>query len=116
MISTWILVLTPCVVAPSQAIGQARRAELRPITVARQDWDANFSPTTEGIRVNHRSAARILAIHTVVGTGAGLLIGLALSGASVGDDRTAVVLTWTAVGAAAGLLSGIASWLLGRDQ
>ena len=60
------------------------------------------------------SATRTIAIHTVVGTGAGLLVGLAVSGASVSDHRTTVVLTWTALGAAAGAASGVVSWLVGR--
>jgi len=63
-----------------------------------------------------RSAARIIAVHTAVGTGAGLLIGLLLSGASVGDDQATVVLTWTALGAAAGVVSGVVNWLMGREQ
>jgi hypothetical protein len=61
-----------------------------------------------------RSAAGIIATHALVGTGAGLAIGLALSGASVGDDRTTVVVTWTALGAAAGIVSGVVTWLVGR--
>jgi hypothetical protein len=63
-----------------------------------------------------RSAASIIAVHGVVGTGAGLLIGLVLSGTSVGDDRAAVVVTWTALGAAAGVVSGVVTWLVGRRQ
>jgi hypothetical protein len=66
-------------------------------------------------RADH-SGGRIIAIHAVVGTGAGLLIGLVLSGASVGDDQTSVVLTWTALGAAAGVVSGVVTWLVGRRQ
>lgn len=67
-------------------------------------------------RRDDRSAARIITTHTAVGTGAGLLLGLVLSGASVGDDRTTVVLTWTGLGAAAGVLSGVATWLVGRGR
>ena len=62
----------------------------------------------------NRSAARIIGAHTVVGAGAGLLIGLVLSGASISDERSTVVVTWTAVGAAAGLVSGVVTWLTGR--
>jgi hypothetical protein len=43
-------------------------------------------------------------------------MGLVLSGASVDDDRTSVVLTWTALGAAAGVVSGVVTWLAGRRQ
>ena len=60
------------------------------------------------------SAARTIALHGAVGAGTGLLIGYLLSNASVGDDRGTVILTWTALGAAAGVVSGVVTWLLGR--
>ena len=61
------------------------------------------------------SAFKTIVIHTVVGTGAGLLIGALLSSASVSDDRTEVILTWTALGAAAGLVSGVVTTRLRRQ-
>jgi hypothetical protein len=79
--------------------------------------DARPSPASTGSvyqERDNRSAARIITTHTLVGTAAGLLLGLVLSGASVGDDHTTVVLTWTGLGAAAGGLSGVITWLLGR--
>jgi uncharacterized YccA/Bax inhibitor family protein len=74
--------------------------------------DSSSVRPTEG----KRSAARSLTIHGVVGTATGLLLGLVLSSASLSGDETAVVLTWTAVGAAAGVLSGIVTWLLERRE
>jgi hypothetical protein len=59
-----------------------------------------------------RSAAKTIALHGAVGTGAGLLIGLVLSSASTSDDETSVVVTWTALGAAAGVVSGVITWLV----
>jgi hypothetical protein len=44
------------------------------------------------------------------------LIGLVLSGASTDDDRTSVVLTWTALGAASGVVGGLVTWLVGRGS
>ena len=61
------------------------------------------------------SAVKHIALHTAVGTGAGLLIGLLVSSSSM-DDQTSTVLTWTALGAGAGLLSGVITWLVGRPQ
>jgi hypothetical protein len=60
-----------------------------------------------------RSAVRTIAIHTAVGTGAGLLLGLLLSSASTGGDQAAVILTWAGLGAAAGAVSGVVTWLAG---
>lgn len=92
------------------------------VVVAGQAWSARsrtFLPTVSGSAYESRadhSGAKTIAIHTVVGTGAGLVVGLVLSGASVGDDDTSVVLTWTGLGAAAGVVSGVATWLLSRRQ
>jgi hypothetical protein len=63
-----------------------------------------------------RSTARTIATHTAVGAGAGLLIGLVLSGASTTDDEVTVVVTWTTLGAAAGACSGVVMWLMGRRE
>jgi hypothetical protein len=60
------------------------------------------------------SAGRTIALHGAVGAGAGLIIGLVLSGSDVGDDNTDVILTWTALGAAAGVVSGVVTWLVTR--
>lgn len=56
--------------------------------------------------------ARVIATHGAVGTGAGLLVGLLLSGAAIADDRSTVVLTWTALGAAAGVAGGVIVWVI----
>jgi hypothetical protein len=110
------------VITPSQLVAQAQLGGQPPLSVvvAEQTWSApfqawqpNVSDSVHESRAD-RSAARTIAIHTVVGTGAGLLLGLVLSGASAGDDQTSVVLTWTALGAAAGVVSGIVTWLVGR--
>ena len=105
---------------PSQAVGQVLRVEpaLATSVVPAPDpsiesarmWPA--VPASVAQSDGKRSTPGILAIHTGVGTGAGLLIGFALSGASVRDDRASVVLTWTALGAAAGLISGVVTWLV----
>jgi len=122
--ASWLVGLALLVITPSQVVAQAQRAEPPPpsVVVAGQAWSApsrtwlsNVSGPEYPSRAD-RSAARIIAIHGVVGTGAGLLIGLVLSGASVGDDQTSVVLTWTALGAAAGVVSGVFTWLVGRRQ
>lgn len=63
-----------------------------------------------------RSAARTIATHTVVGAGAGLLIGLILSGTSQSNDQLTVIVTWTALGAGAGAVSGVVTWLAGRAR
>jgi len=62
------------------------------------------------------SPGRIILTHAIVGTGAGLLIGLSLTGASLGDDDTSVVITWTALGLTAGLASGALTWLMRRGK
>lgn len=108
------------VIAPSQVVAQAQLGGQPPLSVvvAEQAWSAPFQTWQPNIpdlilapRAD-RSAAKTIATHTVVGTGAGLLVGLLLSGASAGDDQTSAVLTWTALGAAAGLVSGIVTWLV----
>jgi hypothetical protein len=111
-------------IVPSQVAAQIRQAgpRLSAEVVAGQAWSTPsrtwlsiVSGPVYQPRADH-SGGRIIAIHAVVGTGAGLLIGLVLSGASVGDDQTSVVLTWTALGAAAGVVSGVVTWLVGRRQ
>ena len=61
------------------------------------------------------TAFKTIATHTAVGAGAGLVIGLVLSGSSM-DDESSVVLTWTAIGAAAGIVSGLVTWLVARNR
>lgn len=120
--ASWLVGLPLLVITPSQVVAQALRAGPPPasVVVAGQAWSApspTWLPAGSGpVYQSHadRSAARIIAIHGAVGTGAGLLIGLVLSGASVGDDQTSVVVTWTALGAAAGVVSGVVTWLVGR--
>lgn len=123
-VASWVVALALQVMTPSRVVAQARGAAPPPasVVVAGQAWSAPsraWLPTGSGSVYQSRadrSAARIIAIHGVVGTGAGLLMGLVLSGASVDDDRTSVVLTWTALGAAAGVVSGVVTWLAGRRQ
>lgn len=111
-------------IAPARAVGQA---PLKPVALTSSvhlmaAWTVGLesSPplvtTFESQSRNDRSAARTIAVSTLVGTGAGLLIGLVLSGASVGDEQGSVILIWTGVGAAAGVVGGVATWLLGRDR
>jgi hypothetical protein len=69
-------------------------------------WASNPDPQEKG------SAIGTLATHTAVGAGAGLLIGLLLSGTSRTDDNPSIVVTWTALGAAAGVVSGGIRWLM----
>jgi len=59
----------------------------------------------------NRSATRTILTAALVGAGAGLLVGLLVSGADLGDDHTAVVLTWTAAGLTAGVIGGVITWL-----
>jgi hypothetical protein len=63
-----------------------------------------------------RSGKRTIVTHALVGTGAGLLTGLVLSGTNVSDDDTSVVLVWTSVGLVAGVTSGVVTWLLERGR
>jgi hypothetical protein len=120
--TSWPAGLVLLVLTPSQVVAQAQRGGPPPATVlvAEQAWSApswTWQPTVSDSVYQSRadrSAARTIATHAVVGTGAGLLIGLVLSGASAGGDRTSVVLTWTALGAAAGVVSGVVTWLVGR--
>jgi hypothetical protein len=112
-------------IAPARATAQA--PEIRPTHASPVDpapaWGESFlaplpsiprilphgpqSPSQSG-----PSATRVIVTHAAVGTGAGLLIGLALSGADVSDDRTSVVVTWTALGLTAGLVAGVIAWLV----
>ena len=122
--ASWVVGLALQVITPSQVVAQAQGAGPPPpsVVVAEQAWSApsrTWLPTISGPVYQSRadrSAPRIIAIHGVVGTGAGLLIGLVLSGAGVGDDQTSVVLTWTALGATAGVVSGIVTWLVGDHR
>jgi len=112
------------VITPSQVVVQAQRAGPPPgsVVVAVPAWSALSRPWLPTISSpayqsrTDRSAASNIAIHGAVGTGAGLLIGLVLSGAGVGDDQTSVVLTWTALGATAGVVSGVVTWLVGDHR
>ena len=97
-----VRLLAALVLAPSAAVAQLPLAAPTPNVAF--STPAYQSPP-------RRSAAGTIALHTAVGTGAGLLTGLLLSGASTNDDRTTVIVTWTALGAAAGLVSGIVTWL-----
>jgi hypothetical protein len=63
-----------------------------------------------------RSGKRTIVTHALVGTGAGLLTGLVLSGTNVSDDDASVVLVWTSVGLVAGVTSGVVTWLLERGN
>ncbi|HET9949049.1 MAG TPA: hypothetical protein VFQ22_09020 [Longimicrobiales bacterium] len=58
------------------------------------------------------SATRTITTHALVGTGTGLLIGWALSGANVSGDDGSLVLIWGSIGLGSGLLSGVITWLL----
>jgi hypothetical protein len=109
-------------VAPCRVVGQGPRitqwsASLGAARLESSATPVPFQPAIPRVMYrtsDDRSAARIIGIHTAVGTGAGLLLGLLLSGSSVGDDRRAVILTWTGVGAGAGVVSGVVTWLLSR--
>ena len=117
-----IVALLMLVTTPKPLHAQARpvASPIASSTLARPTWTASARPVPTSHpdfiyqEPDDRSAARIITTHTLVGTGAGLLLGLVLSGASVGDDHTTVVLTWTSLGAAAGGLSSVITWLLGR--
>lgn len=120
--STGVLLLILACAIPGQAAAQEQepRALIRTLVPARPMLPAplatipgaatvwTFPPTQRRV-----SPARAIAIHGLVGAGAGLLIGTLLSGAAIADDRSTVVLTWTGIGAAAGLTSGVAVSLLG---
>jgi hypothetical protein len=121
--TSWPVVLVLLLTTPPQVLAQSHRGGPRVASAvfAEPAWSAPFptwQPTVSDAVHNtgaDGSAARTIATHTAVGTGAGLLIGLAVSGASAGDDEASVVLTWTALGAAAGVVSGIVTWL-GRGR
>jgi hypothetical protein len=102
-----LVALALLAVAPSRVVAQAPRAAPPFPTVV--EWPAGSEPA--GQAGPNRSAAGTIAIHGAVGTGAGLLIGLVLSGSSMSDDRATVVVTWAALGAAAGVVSGVVTWL-----
>jgi len=112
------------VTTPSQARSQRRHVGPPPaaVSIPGKGLDASSRAWLEpapgwGYQARtDRSAGRTIATHALVGTGAGLLIGLVLSGASVGNHRTSVVLTWTALGAASGVVSGVVTWLVGRGR
>ena len=118
--TSWVVGLFLLVIAASQVVAQDQLGEQPPpsVVIAEQAWSLPFptwQPNLPDLILAPRagrSAARTIATHTVVGTGAGLLVGLLLSGASASDDQTSTVLTWTALGAAAGLVSGIVTWLV----
>lgn len=121
---SWRVGLVLLVITSSQVVAQAQQGgpRLASVVVAEHAWSApsrtrqpNVSDSVFQSRA-HRSAARTLATHAVVGTGAGLIIGLVLSGASASEERTSVVVTWTALGAAAGVASGVVTLLVGRPQ
>ena len=84
--------------------------------------DAPFSPHVHAARSAPyqsqptRSEKRTIVTHALVGTGAGLLSGLVLSGTNVSDDDTSVVLVRTYVGLVAGVTSGLVTWLLERGN
>ncbi len=106
-------VLAVLVLAPAAAVAQMPLAAPTP-TVAELSLPLQpFSPFQAPPK---RSAGKTIALHTAVGTGAGLVIGLLLSGASTNDDRSSVIVSWTALGAAAGLVSGVVTWLVGRER
>lgn len=122
VMTSWFAGLALLAIMPLQVIAQAQRREPPPPSgvtgefawrAARVTWQPTASDSAHQLRAD-RSAARTVAVHTAVGAGAGLFIGLVLSGATVGDDKTAVVLTWTALGAATGVVSGVVTWLAGR--
>jgi hypothetical protein len=111
------------IIAPARATAQAQ--EIGPTPASLVDsapvWgESSLSPlpSSPGSPLHGpqsqsgRSATRIIVTNAAVGTGAGLLIGLALSGADVSDDRTSVVVTWTALGLTAGLVAGAIAWFV----
>jgi hypothetical protein len=122
--TSWVVGLILLLNAQSAVFAQAEQGAPLAVSVGvlEQGGDVTqptWRPTTSVLVSQsrpERSVARTVGIHTAVGTGAGLIIGLALSGAGADDDRAAVVLTWTAVGAVAGVGSGVVTWLVGRRQ
>ncbi len=124
VLTSWFAGLAFVVITPSQVASQRQDFGPAPaaVFIARQAEGApsrTWLAPAPGWAYQARrggSAGKTIVTHTLVGTGAGLLIGLVLSGATVGDHRTSVVLTWTAVGAASGVVSGVVTWLIGRGQ
>ena len=102
-----VRLLAALALAPAAAVAQLPLAAPTP-SVASSHPEYQSPPK--------RSPAKTIALHTAVGTGAGLLTGLLLSGASTSDDRTTVIVTWTALGAAAGLVSGVVTWFAGGGR
>jgi hypothetical protein len=76
-------------------------------------------PTARSATVQLRpdsSGMRTIVTHALVGTAAGLLTGLVLSGSNVSDDDSSIILVWTSLGLAAGVTSGVITWLLERAR
>lgn len=124
VVTSWLAGLVMLVIPPCGVVAQAQPGgpPLAAAVVAEQGrtalartWRSTVADAADQSHAD-RSAAKTIALHAGVGTGAGLIIGLVLSGASVSDDRTSVVVTWTALGAAAGVVSGVVTWLVGRRQ
>jgi hypothetical protein len=114
------------VIAPQQATAQARKVapSPAPILLSASPWSTTSLwstspalplPAVRGLTEQSqpdRSARRIIVTRAIVGAGAGLLVGLVLSGANVSHDDASVVLTWTAAGLTAGALGGVIVWLV----
>lgn len=107
------------VVAPTRVGAQARVAPTPWTAVAppsartrEAGWDSRVPSTVLQPPRAEPSPGRLILTHALVGTGTGLFIGLALTGASLGDGDSSVVITWSALGLAAGLASGAVTWLL----
>ena len=112
------------VIAPQQAPAQALSVAPSPILLSSPPWSTASPlstspllplPAVRGLTEQSqpdRSARRIIVTRAIVGAGAGLLVGLVLSGANVSDDDASVVLIWTAAGLTAGALGGVIVWLV----
>jgi hypothetical protein len=118
----WLVGFTMTAMAPSQTAAQAPETEpSASVVVLAPEWDDSrlwlrgVQDTADQSEAN-RSAARIITTHALVGTGAGLVIGLLLSSAAAADDDTSVVVTWTALGLTAGMLGGAVTWLVERGE
>jgi len=121
----WPVAVALLVVAPTRVGAQARprsapatrTAVALPVPRIQPSWWDSRDPVTvvEPTQAEP-SPGRIVLTHALVGTGAGLLIGLALTGASLGYDDSSVVITWTALGLGAGLASGALTWLMHRRE
>jgi hypothetical protein len=104
----WLAALALLVTAPAAVDAQHTPTAWTPTSLYTPALEIELPDQTQ----NGRSAGRTIAIHGLVGTGAGLLIGLVLSSADISDDKTASVLVWTSAGAASGILSGLITWLM----